>query len=771
MEDTQHLVLEEHSMDGAMEEFFSSLLMNAANGNHHPILGMSNFLERNLTSSNNDNFHHSDDPTTETLVQHQINQPSQGLFSDFLKFFYNTKSSQVFESVKSQEDSNETSIFNTEHRRMRRKIYEKVKKEMLNLRQGGDNQQSSNTLKEIIIPKKREMYKIMDTMFARPHPISLKMVTYGFKKLWATRFRDIVECGMAATMKTVKEKYPHHPVIYVPNHRSYMDFLLLSYFCVCCKIYPLPNIIAGEDFLQMMLVSDVMRQCGALFMKRQFNDQPVYKAIFNEYVTTLLEEGNYLEFFVEGTRSRNGKTHHPKFGILNIILDAFLKKRVDNVIFVPVYFSYEYMVESNSHVREMLGETKAKETTINMFSSMMQLMSENFGDVAGKIGEPISLKDFYNSPENANVKNNRRDLSSALGFTITKQLNNNYIAITSHIVSALVLQTVGDVRLCDRRSSIPLEALIDNVDWLLKELKTRKVPIYLNSKETTPTNVVERCLTVFKGHVDLRGDTVFIGENRDCLLLSIYKNALASVFTRDSILLCALHSFIVADVNFCEQKELEITGIDKEEWKERSSVLGELISLEIHPQDMLDTSDKFENALSYLKERGILSVEETSIANDNTISTRVNVIIKDLRFHEFVCSLIWPWIDTYSMVIGYCCMVTTRTNTHTFPTNEFVKKAQQFLEELHKETAIPYYESVSVLTIRNAVSRFVTWNILQRVFINNIHTIQIRSHYANQPNELIDWWTMVSLYGKYKPKENFLDVYGAAVPNYRISKL
>nr|CAG4709818.1 unnamed protein product [Naegleria fowleri] len=748
---------------------------------------MINFIERNLTSTSSPSAHIVDNFTlrnseaiimtepSQTLMQHQMNQPSQGLFSDFLKFFYHTQSSRVFESVKSPlqdhlQDQDEKSMFKTEHRRMKRKIYEKVKKDMLKLRQGDNQEDSSNNLKEIMIPKKREMYQIMDTMFARPHPISLKLVTYGFKKLWATRFRDIVECGMAATMKSVKDKYPHHPVIYVPNHRSYMDFLLLSYFCVCCKIYPLPNIIAGEDFLQMMLVSDIMRQCGALFMKRQFNDQPVYKAIFNEYVTTLLEEGNYLEFFVEGTRSRNGKTHHPKFGILNIILDAFLKKRIENVIFVPVYFSYEYMVESNSHVREMLGETKAKETTINMFSSMMQLMSENFGDVAGKIGEPISLNDFYNNPENANAKNNRRDLSSALGFTITKQLNNNYIALSSHMVSALLLQTVGDVRLCDRRTSMPLESLVDNVDWLMKELKTRKVPIYLNSKEMSPRAVVERCLTVFKDQIDLRENSIFIREDRECLLLSIYKNSLASVFTKESILLCALHSFLVEDVNFCEQETMEIIGIDKEEWKERSSVLSELISLEIHPYDMLDTSDKFEQTLLYSSGRGIISVEETS-TSERTISTKVNVKIMDLRFHEFVCSLIWPSIDTYSMVIAYCCMVASRTNTHTFPTNEFVKKIQEFLIKLHKETAIPYCESVSVLTIKNAVSRYVTWNILQRVLINNIHTIQIRSHYANQPNELIDWWTMVSLYGKYKPKENFLDVYGASIPYNRISKL
>jgi len=69
---------------------------------------------------------------------------------------------------------------------------------------------------------------------------------------------------METKMKQLKDKYPDETIVYVPNHRSYLDFIILSYTCLMCEVFPLPNIIAGEDFLQMMLVSDVMRHCGAL---------------------------------------------------------------------------------------------------------------------------------------------------------------------------------------------------------------------------------------------------------------------------------------------------------------------------------------------------------------------------------------------------------------------------------------------------------------------------------------------------------------------------
>ena len=57
----------------------------------------------------------------------------------------------------------------------------------------------------------------------------------------------------------------------------------------------------------------LIRSSGAFFFrKNMFEGSELYKAIFNEYVQRLLTKGNNLEFFIEGSRSRTGKTLNPK---------------------------------------------------------------------------------------------------------------------------------------------------------------------------------------------------------------------------------------------------------------------------------------------------------------------------------------------------------------------------------------------------------------------------------------------------------------------------
>ena len=84
-----------------------------------------------------------------------------------------------------------------------------------------------------------------------------------------------------------------------------ITFLKLSY----CNIYIV------TDFMKMKLVSSLLRQSGAFFMRRTFGTDRLYKAVFSEYVKTVLCSNDApLEFFIEGTRSRTAKTLHPKLG-------------------------------------------------------------------------------------------------------------------------------------------------------------------------------------------------------------------------------------------------------------------------------------------------------------------------------------------------------------------------------------------------------------------------------------------------------------------------
>lgn len=61
------------------------------------------------------------------------------------------------------------------------------------------------------------------------------------------------------------------------------------------------------------LIPFLIKSSGAFFYRPiKFKKSNIYKAIFNEYLQRLLINGNNLEFFIEGSRSRTGKTQPPK---------------------------------------------------------------------------------------------------------------------------------------------------------------------------------------------------------------------------------------------------------------------------------------------------------------------------------------------------------------------------------------------------------------------------------------------------------------------------
>lgn len=75
------------------------------------------------------------------------------------------------------------------------------------------------------------------------------------------------------------------------------------------------NLFVFVDFQSMWLMGQLLRDCNAFFMRRSFTDDKVYKTVFDEYVKHIVTRGDApIEFFIEGTRSRSGKSLMPKFG-------------------------------------------------------------------------------------------------------------------------------------------------------------------------------------------------------------------------------------------------------------------------------------------------------------------------------------------------------------------------------------------------------------------------------------------------------------------------
>jgi glycerol-3-phosphate O-acyltransferase len=202
--------------------------------------------------------------------------------------------------------------------------------------------------------------------------------------LW-NRLYDGVEVGGAERLEAIAEG---KEVIYVPCHRSHIDYLLLSYVVYQHGQVP-PHIAAGVN-LNLPVIGPILRSGGAFFMRRSFKDDPLYAAVFRRYFSLNLAKGVAMEYFIEGGRSRTGRLLPPKPGMLSMTLRAYLREPVRPVVFVPVYFGYERLFEGTTYVAELSGRPKKKETLLGMLKSVRQLRRE-FGRVHVNFGEPLYL--------------------------------------------------------------------------------------------------------------------------------------------------------------------------------------------------------------------------------------------------------------------------------------------------------------------------------------------------------------------------------------------
>ncbi len=188
--------------------------------------------------------------------------------------------------------------------------------------------------------------------------------------------------------RNFREVSPGYEVVYVPCHRSHIDYLLMSYLLYYRGFVP-PHIAAGVN-LNLPFIGPLLRRGGAFFLRRSFRSQPLYAAVFNQYVSLILSRGVALEYFIEGTRSRTGRLLPPRLGMLTITVRAYLRYRNRPVLFQPVYIGYERLAEGNSYISELSGQQKKPES-LSDFRNVVNIVRKNYGEVTVSFGEPIVL--------------------------------------------------------------------------------------------------------------------------------------------------------------------------------------------------------------------------------------------------------------------------------------------------------------------------------------------------------------------------------------------
>jgi glycerol-3-phosphate O-acyltransferase len=219
------------------------------------------------------------------------------------------------------------------------------------------------------------------------HPV-VRSVSFLLTPVWNRIYRGV----LVHHLDLLKQAAPGHEIVYVPCHRSHMDYLLLSYLLYTHGVVP-PHIFAGVN-LNLPVIGTLLRKGGAFFARRSFRGNALYSAVFREYMAQLVAGGYSIEYFIEGGRSRTGRLLQPKGGSLAMTVRAYLRQPTRPVLFQPVYIGYEKLMEGNSYLDELSGKAKESESILGLLLGIPKVLRSNYGQVVVNFGEPIPLSDM-----------------------------------------------------------------------------------------------------------------------------------------------------------------------------------------------------------------------------------------------------------------------------------------------------------------------------------------------------------------------------------------
>lgn len=391
-----------------------------------------------------------------------------------------------------------------------------------------------------------------------------------------------------ASLDKIREINRQRPIIFAANHRSHMDYLLISYILYRHHI-PMPHVCAGAN-LSFWPMGWLFRKGGGFFIRRSYDGNKLYTYAVQAYIEELLRDRANLEFFIEGTRSRTGKLLPPRMGILSAIVQATINGAADDIVIVPTAVTYESVLEEKSYLHEQSGGVKKKESLWDLFR-LQKYLRRRKGKVYLQFGEPISIE----FPDGIS-QDKKKEKVEDLAYEITYGINKATVVTPASLVATALLTH-------DRRS-LSEEDLNQKIEKYLDYLRFKECRLSEPLQRYQENAIRESLKYCVKNHwieayQDEGGNLYRVKE--ECRpLIDYYKNTSISFFVSLGVLTTILMASKSDSVTL-HQVETDY------------QFLQNLLRYEFTFSWRRPLKEHLERLMSYLKQKNGIEVKEDSI--------------------------------------------------------------------------------------------------------------------------------------------------------------
>jgi glycerol-3-phosphate O-acyltransferase len=298
-----------------------------------------------------------------------------------------------------------------------------------------------------------------------------------------------------AQIERVREVASRHPIIVLPSHRSNLDAMVMP-LALQENGLPRTHTLAGIN-MGFWPVGPVFRKAGAIFIRRDTADDPIYRAVLREYVGFLMEKRFGLQWYLEGGRSRTGKLLPPKMGLLSYVAAAHQEGRTDDVALIPASIAYDQLHEVSEYASEARGAVKQAEG-IGWFVQYVRAQRQRFGKIYIRFAEPVLLSEFLGAPggdanrSDDETGNDRRLQLQKLGLEVAWRINSVTPATPTALVTMALLATDG-------RALTAVE-ITDAVRWPVDHAIRRQIPMTASAAALDGVEPVRQVLDELHRH-------------------------------------------------------------------------------------------------------------------------------------------------------------------------------------------------------------------------------------------------------------------------------
>ncbi|XP_020843675.1 glycerol-3-phosphate acyltransferase 1, mitochondrial isoform X1 [Phascolarctos cinereus] len=460
-----------------------------------------------------------------------------------------------------------------------KRVQEAIDEVALELSSGdGSAQQQSKSISKV----KKRAKQILQEMVANVSPAMIRLTGWVLLKLFNSFFWSVqIHKGQLEMVKAATEM--NLPLIFLPVHKSHIDYLLLTFILFCHNIKA-PYIAAGNN-LNIPIFSTLIHKLGGFFIRRRLDEtsdgrkDTLYRALLHGHIVELLRQQQFLEIFLEGTRSRSGKTSHARAGLLSVVVDTLSTNTIPDILIIPVGISYERIIEGHYN-GEQLGKPKKNESLWSVARGVCRMLRKNFGCVRVDFAQPFSLKEYLesqsqkpmpaplsleqallpailpsrpnddaadegreatvNESRNVNDESFRRKLIANLAEHIMFTANKSCAVMSTHIVACLLLYR--------HRQGIDLSTLVEDFFIMKEEVLARDFDLgFSGNSEDVVMHAIQllgNCVTITNTS---RNDEFFITPSTtipSVFELNFYSNGVLHVFIMEAIVACSLYAIL-----------------------------------------------------------------------------------------------------------------------------------------------------------------------------------------------------------------------------------